>query len=75
MINTLSLDQANIPQENTDTIIRSFEDMFKGTGRLKDFQLDLHVDKSVTPVAQPLRQIPFKMRTQVENKIAQLEKK
>ena len=74
MINTLSLDQANIPQENTDTIIRSFEDRFKGTGRLKDFQLDLHVDKSVTPVAQPLHQIPFKMRTQVENKIAELEK-
>ena len=75
MINTSSLDQANIPQENTDTIIRSFEDRFKGTGRLKDFQLDFHVDKSVTPVAQPLRQIPFKMRTLVENKIAELERK
>lgn len=74
MINTLSLDQTNISQENTNTIIRSFEDRFKGTGRLKHFQLDLHVDKSVTPVAQPLRQIPFKMGTQVENKIVELER-
>ena len=69
-----SLDQANTPQENTDTIIRSFEDRFKGTGQLKDFQLDLQIDKSVTPVAQPLRQIPFKMKKQVEDKIDELEK-
>ena len=68
MVNSLSLDQ-----ENTHSIVRSFEDRFKGTGRLKDFQLDLHVDKSVTPVAQPLRQIPFKMKQHVEDKIDDLE--
>ena len=73
MVNSLSLDQSNT-QENTDSIVRSFEDRFKGTGRLKDFQLDLHVDKSVTPVAQPLRQIPFKMKQHVEDKIDELER-
>ena len=69
----LSLDQINFVQENTQTIIRSFEDRFKGTGQLKDFQLDLQTDKSVTPVAQSLRQIPFKMKKQVEDKIDELE--
>ena len=70
----LSLDQTSIAQENTETIIRSFADRFKGTGRLKDFQLDLQIDKSVTTVAQPLRQIPFKMKKQVEDKIDELER-
>ena len=72
--NYLSLDQTSITQENTETIIRSFADRFKGTGRLKDFQLDLQIDKSVAPVAQPLRQIPFKMKKQVEDKIDELER-
>ena len=75
MINSLSTDQTNNSQENTESIVKSFEDVFKGTGRLKDFQLDLHVDKSVTPIAQPLRQTPFKMKKQIEDKIDELEKK
>ncbi|MCG8113721.1 MAG: RNase H-like domain-containing protein, partial [Candidatus Thiodiazotropha taylori] len=70
----LSLEQSNISYGNTDTIIRSFQDRFKGTGCLKDFELDLQIDKSVTPVAQPLRQIPFKMKKQVEDKIDELER-
>ena len=71
MLNSLSQEQAN---ENTESIIRSFEDRFQGTGKLKDFQLKLHIDETVTPVAQTSRQIPFKMRKQVEQKIDELEK-
>ena len=64
----------SLAQENTDTIIKSFQDRFQGTGKLKEFQLDLHIDKTIPPVAQPLRQIPFKMRSLVEDKIKELEK-
>ena len=64
----------SLAQENTDTIIKSFEDRLQGTGKLKEFQLDLHIDKTIPPVAQPLRQIPFKMRILVEDKIKELEK-
>ena len=74
MINLLATDQTNNSQENTETIVKSFEDVFKGTGRLKDFQLDLQVDKSVTPIAQRLHQTPFKMKKQIEDKIDELEK-
>ena len=74
MINSLATDQTNNSQENTETIVKSFEDVLKGTGRLKDFQLDLHVDKSVTLIAQPLSQTPFKMKKQIEDKIDELEK-
>jgi hypothetical protein len=65
MLNTLDV--------NTDSIISSFKDRFTGLGKLKDFQLRLHIDESVQPVAQPVRKIPFKMRKQVEEQIKQLE--
>ena len=33
--------------------------VFTGLGKLKNFQLKLHVDVSVTPIAQAMRRIPF----------------
>jgi hypothetical protein len=39
MLNTLDV--------NTDSIISSFKDRFTGLGKLKDFQLKLHIDESV----------------------------
>ena len=65
MLNTLDV--------NTDSIISSFKDIFTGLGKLKDFQLELHIDESVQPVAQPVRKTPFKIRKQVEEQIKQLE--
>ena len=65
MLNSLSQERAN---ENTESIIMSFEDRIQGTGKLKDFQLKLHIDETVTPVAQTAHQIPFKMRKQVEKR-------
>lgn len=59
--------------ETTDAIIKSFSDRFTGLGKLKDFQLRLYIDESVKPIAQPARKIPFKMRSQVERKLQELE--
>ncbi len=73
MINSVS-PRTSSQNETTDTIVRSFEDRFTGTGKLKDFQLELHVDQSVQPVAQALRQTPFKMRKQISDKIDELVK-
>ena len=50
-----------------------YKDCFHGLGKLKDFQLGLHVDSSVKPVAQPVRRIPFSVRKQVDDKLKQLE--
>ena len=36
-----------------------FLKVFEGLGKLKGYQLKLHQDDSVPPVAQPLRRIPF----------------
>ncbi|MCG7869746.1 MAG: hypothetical protein JAY74_25675 [Candidatus Thiodiazotropha taylori] len=57
----------------TESILTSFQDRFEGLGRLKDFELKLHIDETVKPVAQPARKIPFKMRSQVERKLQELE--
>lgn len=55
-----------------DSIMRKYPDVFQGIGKLKGRQVKLHVDESVTPIAQPLRRTPFNLREQVEAKITEL---
>lgn len=60
------------PQDTTAftaDIEDKYKDCFQGLGKLKDFQLKLHVDDSVQPVAQPVRRIPFSVRKQEEVKL------
>lgn len=49
-----------------------FEDIFKGIGKLRNFQLKLHIDEQVQPVAQPLRRPPFSLREKIEKKLDEL---
>ena len=49
-----------------------FPEVFTGVGKMKDTQIILHVDPSVTPVTQPLRRTPFQLRERVEGKLKQL---
>ena len=44
-----------------------------GLGKLKNFQLKLHVDESVTPIAQAMRRIPFSRKQKVVDKLEELE--
>ena len=43
-------------------------------GKLKDFEVKLHVDPSVQPVIQPQRRIPFHLRQKVDAELDKLEK-
>ena len=45
---------------------------FEGLGKLKDFQLDIPIDESVKPVAQPVRRVPFSLRDKLEQKLNEL---
>ena len=47
-------------------------DLFKGLGKLKDFQLQLPIDRDVKPVAQKLRRVPFSVQPAVEAKLEEL---
>ena len=43
--------------------------VFQGVEKLKDFNLHLHVDRNVPPVAQKLRRVLFALREKVSVKI------
>ena len=46
--------------------------MFGGIGKLKDYELKLHIDTEVQPVAQPLRRPAFSLREKIEKKLDEL---
>ena len=52
--------------------MQKFPECFRGVGKLKDFQLNIHIDPSVRPVAQNPRRIPFGLRKKVEDKLSEL---
>ncbi|XP_064462921.1 uncharacterized protein K02A2.6-like [Ornithodoros turicata] len=63
----------NINAEQTLDPQEEFPQLFQGMGKLKGLQVHLHVDPSVTPVAQPHRRIPLHIRKAVEEKLKELE--
>ena len=48
--------------------------MFHGLGKLKSFQLKLHIDTNVQLVPKQVRQIPFSTRAKVNEKLDELLK-
>ena len=46
----------------------------KGIGKLKDFELTLHIGKSVPPVVQPSQKIPYNLRQKLLEKLIELER-
>ena len=54
-------------------LIAEFPRIFDGVGVLKDYEVHLHIDSSVTPVVQPARRIPFHLRKKVEQELVVLE--
>ena len=46
--------QSDNTPPSTQKIIDKFDTVFHGTGLLKNFQLQLHIDPTVVPVQQPI---------------------
>jgi len=55
-----------------DQMTSRFPELFKGIGKLKNYQARLHIDPEVRPVAQKVRRIPFGLRDKVEAEIQNL---
>ena len=53
-------------------LIAKHQAVFEGIGKLKDYQLKLHIDTEVQPVAQPLRRPAFSLREKIEMKLDEL---
>ena len=50
-----------------------YKEVFTGLGKLKNFQLQILIDKSVKPIAQNMRPVPFSLRDKIEKKLELLE--
>jgi hypothetical protein len=46
--------------------------LFQGIGKLKEYQMMLHIDPQVRPVAQPVRRTAFSLRGKIEEKLDEL---
>ena len=57
---------------SNETIMSDYKEIFEGVGKLKDYQVKLHVNPDVPPVAQPVRRTPFSLRDKVKEKIEEL---
>ena len=63
----------NVDSGGLESCIREkCEALFTGVGRLKGYELKLHIDESVKPVAQPVRRIPFGLGEKVDKKLDQV---
>ena len=49
--------------------IEEYDDLFHGVRELKNYQIKLHVDEDIPPVAQPHRRVPFHVRKQLEEQL------
>ena len=52
-----------------EQLCQKYSSVFEGIGKLKDVEIDLHVDPNVQPVQQPHRRIPFHVRKDVEKEL------
>ena len=50
-------------------LVEEYDDLFHGLGKLKNYQIKLHIDEDIPPVAQPHRRVPFHVRKQLEEQL------
>ena len=74
-INSFEMNSSEIP-EHLQPIIQKYKtSLFSGkVGKIKGTQVKLHINESVTPVAERERRIPFALRDEVKRTIEEWEK-
>ena len=53
-------------------ILNKYDNCFEGLGKLKDYQLKIHIDENIPPIAQNVLCVPFHVRHQVDEKLDEL---
>ena len=61
-------------KDKVESLVESYSDPFEGLGKLKGFQVRLHVENNVQPIAQPPRRVPFHVREKLEEQLLNDEK-
>ena len=57
---------------NSSDVLHRYSELFEGVGLLKNYELGLHVDSSVTIIEQSLHRVPFQLRERVDKKLNEL---
>ena len=63
-VNLIDHEKTTIPN-----CLSQFEHTFTGIGKLKDYQLHLDIDQSITPTVQPIRRVPYHKRQIINDEI------
>ena len=58
--------------QRIEVIMSDYKEVLDGVGKLKDYQVKLHVNPNVPPVAQPVRRTLFSLRDKVKKKVKEL---
>ena len=53
--------------------MKQYPGVFKGVGKLHDYQVKLHADNDIPPVALRPRQVPFHLRARLDKEIQAME--
>ena len=63
-----------VKDDSTAEIVDRYKSLFKGIGKLKDFQLKIPIDSSIEPVCQTARRVPYHLRDKLSQKLKELKK-
>ena len=58
--------------QSKEEIMSDYKEVFDGVGKPKDYQVKLHVNPNVPPVAQPIRHTLFILCDKVKKKVEEL---
>ena len=58
-----------------DKLCSKYPSLFRGTGKLKNEQVKLHIDPTIKPVVQQARRIPYQVRQKVAEELCEREQK
>ena len=61
-----------VTEGSNEGIREEYADILRGVGKLKNYQLKLHINKDVKPAAQQARRLPFGLRDKVDQKLDEL---
>ena len=57
---------------NSDIVFEKYQEAFNGVGKLKNYEMKLHIDDQIPPVAQKILKTPFHIQKNQEKKIDEL---
>ena len=55
------------------SLFSMYDHLFQGIGKIPDYKVHLHIDKTVQPTIQKARRIPFTMRDKLSKELRRLE--